>query len=112
MFNAFGLLNGHLLWTREVYPTAAYQSLANLAPAASGRGSDNPEERRPVPDGIAIGDPTSILKAVKLWEEVGIDGINFVLNTTELIPQEQVLDSLRLFAAEVMPAFTLSGRTG
>jgi alkanesulfonate monooxygenase SsuD/methylene tetrahydromethanopterin reductase-like flavin-dependent oxidoreductase (luciferase family) len=106
MFNAFGLLNGHLLWTREVFPTAAYQSLANLAPAgAGGRGSDDPEERRPVPDGIAVGDPDRIVKAIKIWEEVGIDGINFVLNTTELIPQEQVLDSMRLFAAQVMPEF-------
>jgi alkanesulfonate monooxygenase SsuD/methylene tetrahydromethanopterin reductase-like flavin-dependent oxidoreductase (luciferase family) len=105
MFNTFGLLNSHLLFTREMYPTAAYQSLANLAPAGRGGGSDNPEERRPVPDGIAIGDPDRILKAVKIWEEVGIDGINFVLNATELIPQEQVLDSMRLFAAEVMPSF-------
>jgi alkanesulfonate monooxygenase SsuD/methylene tetrahydromethanopterin reductase-like flavin-dependent oxidoreductase (luciferase family) len=106
MFNAFGLLNSHLLWTREVYPTAAYQSLANLAPAPTGGGGgDNPEERRPVPDGIAIGDPDRILRAIKVWEEIGVDAVNFVLNTTELIPQEAVLASLRLFASEVLPAF-------
>ena len=49
MFNTFMLLNGHLLWTREVYPTAAYQSLANLAPTAARRESENPSERRPGP---------------------------------------------------------------
>ena len=34
-----------------------------------------------------------------------MDGINFVLNTSERLPQDDVLASLRLFAAEVMPAF-------
>ncbi len=32
-------------------------------------------------------------------------GINFLLNAMEMIPQEQVLDSLRLFATEVIPQF-------
>ena len=34
-----------------------------------------------------------------------IDEINFLLNAVEVLPQEQVLESLRLFAREVMPAF-------
>ena len=63
----------------------------------------------PVPDGIAIGDPDRIVKAIKVWEEIGVDAVNFVLNTAEVIPQEDVLASMRLFAAEVMPAFR-SGR--
>ena len=33
----FGLLNAHLLSTREAYPTRAYQSLGNLAPAPGAR---------------------------------------------------------------------------
>jgi hypothetical protein len=36
---------------------------------------------------------------------LGLTGINFLLNGLEVIPQEQVLASLRLFAKEVMPAF-------
>ena len=28
-----------------------------------------------------------------------------MLNAAEILPQEQVLESLRLFAAEVMPSF-------
>ena len=36
---------------------------------------------------------------------MGIDGINFMLNAMEQVPQQQVLDSMRLFAAEVMPKF-------
>ena len=105
MFNLFMLLNGHLLWNREVYPTAAYQSLANLAPAAARRDSENPSERRPVPDGIAIGDPDRILKAIKVWEEIGVDAVNFVLNTADAVSQEDVMESMRLFASDVMPAF-------
>jgi hypothetical protein len=31
-----------------------------------------------------------------------------MMNAAEIIPQEQVLASLRLFAKEVMPAFTES----
>jgi hypothetical protein len=42
---------------------------------------------------------------LRRWESVGIDGVNFLVNAIELIPQEDVLASLRLFAAEVMPKF-------
>ena len=34
-----------------------------------------------------------------------VDAINFIVNTVETIPQDEVLASLRLFAAEVMPRF-------
>ena len=42
---------------------------------------------------------------MKRWESIGVDEINFLLNAVELLPQEQVLESLRLFAREVMPVF-------
>jgi len=35
-----------------------------------------------------------------------VDRVNFLLNTMEVIPQSDVLESLRLFAREVMPAFS------
>ncbi len=41
----------------------------------------------------------------KLWESTGCDGVNFILNSHNVLPQQEVLDSLRLFAAEVMPHF-------
>ncbi|MYZ39848.1 hypothetical protein GT002_33290 [Streptomyces sp. SID4917] len=63
-----------------------------------------------MPEGVAIGDPERIVKAIKVWESVGVDAINFLLNTANLVPQEQVLDSMRLFAAEVMPHFAEGGR--
>jgi hypothetical protein len=36
---------------------------------------------------------------------VGVDGVNFILNAFDVVEQQAVLDSLRLFAAEVMPKF-------
>ena len=99
----FGLLNAHLLFTREVYPTSAYQSLANLAPAPARAGG--PGDRPSVPEGICLGDPRAVIEAAKRWESIGVDQINFLLNASEVLPQDQVLASLRLFAKEVMPAF-------
>ena len=92
----FGLLNAHLLFTREVYPTSAYQS-----PSQKGGPGDRPS----VPDGICIGDPRGIISAAKRWESIGVDQINLLLNASEVLSQEQVLASLRLFAKEVMPVF-------
>ena len=98
------MLNAHLLFTREAYPTSAYQSLANLAPAPT-RGGGGPGDPPTLPEGMCLGDPGQIIQAVKRWESIGVDEINFLLNSVELLPQEQVLASLRLFAREVMPAF-------
>jgi alkanesulfonate monooxygenase SsuD/methylene tetrahydromethanopterin reductase-like flavin-dependent oxidoreductase (luciferase family) len=104
MLGVFSLLNAHLLSTREAYPTRAYQSLGNLAPRpAADDGS--PGDRRAVPEGITIGDPGEIVAAVKRWESMGVDSINCIVNAAEVLPQEEVLDSLCLFAREVIPAF-------
>src|SRR5262249_10161684 len=103
MVGLFGLANAHLLWTREAFPTRAYQSLANLAPSASGGG--NPADPHGVPLGICVGDPRRVADAIRRWESIGVDGINFILNGMETIAQPDVLDSLRLFAREVLPQF-------
>ena len=106
MAMTFGLANAHLLWTREAYPTSAYQSLGNLQPPAAKRETGAPGERRPLPEGSrrSATRPGSSPRS-SAGSSVGIDGINFMLNAMEEIPQEAVLDSLRLFAAEVMPKF-------
>jgi alkanesulfonate monooxygenase SsuD/methylene tetrahydromethanopterin reductase-like flavin-dependent oxidoreductase (luciferase family) len=106
MFNEFGMLNSHLLWAREVYPTRAYTTLGNLSPGSVDRPrSESPGDQRPVPEGVAVGTPDRIVEAIKVWESVGIDAINFLVNTAEVIPHDAVLASMRLFAAEVMPRF-------
>ena len=106
MLGNFGLLNSHLLFTREAYPTRAYATLGNLAPG-QGRKSEagSPGDALGIPDGMCIGDPRHIIATVKEWESIGVDQVNFMLNAAEILPQEQVLESLRLFAREVLPAF-------
>jgi len=108
MIGLFGLNNAHLLWTREAYPTRAYQSLGNLAPGG-GTDRSSPGDPRGIPEGIAVGDPDRIVQVIQRWESMGLTGINFLVNSCETIPQDEVLASLRLFAAEVLPRFRTSG---
>jgi alkanesulfonate monooxygenase SsuD/methylene tetrahydromethanopterin reductase-like flavin-dependent oxidoreductase (luciferase family) len=108
MLGMFGLLNSQLLFTREVFPTRAYASLAGLS-VPERRDAGNPGVDRALPEGICIGDPKHVIGAIKQWEALGVDSINFLLNASELIPQQELLASLRLFAAEVMPAFRGGG---
>jgi hypothetical protein len=105
MAGRFGVENSNLVFTREVYPTGAYQSLANLAPRAGSQEAASGGEAPPVPEGLAIGDPEQIVRAVKHWESIGVDGVNFMVNGCEVLSQAEVLDSMRLFAAEVLPRF-------
>ena len=100
----FSVANSHLLWTREAFPTRAYQSLANLAPT-SASGSTNPAESGAPPEGLCIGDPRHCIDAIRRWESMGVNGINFLLNGLETLSQAEVLASMRLFAREVMPQF-------
>jgi len=64
----------------------------------------------PVAAGTPIGDPEACIKALKWWEEVGVDRMCFLINTGETIPNEKVLASLKLFSDEVIPAFTVKER--
>jgi len=104
MLGYFGMLNSHLLFTREAYPTRAYQSLANLAPSGGGN-ADDPGAAAAIPQGVCIGDPQRIIEVIKRWESIGVDNLNFLLNAAEILNQDEVLESMRLFAREVMPAF-------
>ena len=103
MMGLFGVSNSHLLWTREAYPTRAYQSLANLAPGRSGDGPAS--DPHGIPETVCIGDPDRIVGVLKRWEGMGLTGINFLVNAQEMIDQAAVLESMRLFAHEVMPHF-------
>lgn len=111
MVNTFNVANAHLYWTREAYATSAYQALGNVgqslrqtAAGASGA-SDDPSAAKGLPEGMGVGDPDHLIRVIKRWESVGVTGINFILNAMEMISQEDVLASLRLFADEVIPAF-------
>lgn len=109
LIGKFGQANSHLLFTREAYPTRAYGLLANIAPGG-GRSRRTPAETNPgqssaLPEGMAIGDPERIINVIKEWESLGVDQVNFLLNALESIPQDKVLNSLRLFGEHVIPKF-------
>jgi hypothetical protein len=56
-------------------------------------------------EGIAVGNAKRVLETCKAWESIGVDGIKFMIQSLETVPQEQVLAILRLFAKELMPYF-------
>ena len=112
LVGTFGLANSHLMWTREAYPTRAYQSLGNLAPKTDRSASGSPGDAYGIPEGICVGDPDIIVAALKRWESIGLTGINFLLNCVEVVPQQQVLDvdaALRARGDAALPRARLTG---
>jgi len=101
--NTFNYLAAQLLTAREAYPTPAYP-LPGLLPQLRQEAA-GPGDPSGAPEGLCIGDPPRIIEVIKRWEAIGVDRINFLLNALETVPQEEVLNSLRLFAREVMPVF-------
>ena len=102
----FGIRAAHLVGVGGIYPSPAYHSHASAAPLRTRPG----DVVGPVREGTPIGDPEYCIKQLKWWEEVGVDRMVFLINTGETIPQEKVLDSLRIFARDVIPAFTVKER--
>jgi alkanesulfonate monooxygenase SsuD/methylene tetrahydromethanopterin reductase-like flavin-dependent oxidoreductase (luciferase family) len=92
-----------LLSAKEVLPTSSYPS-AGLLPALR-RESGSPGDAAKAFKGVTMGNPDDVANALRQWEAVGYDGINFIAQFMEVLPQQYVLDSMRLFAEEVMPQF-------
>jgi alkanesulfonate monooxygenase SsuD/methylene tetrahydromethanopterin reductase-like flavin-dependent oxidoreductase (luciferase family) len=107
MIRLFQYMAGQLDMAKEVYPTRSYPTAGLLAQTR--RQAAGPGDERGAPEGIAVGNPDEITAQLKKWEAAGIDQVNFLLQAAEIIPQQQVLDSLRLFAEEVMPHFADDG---
>ncbi|MCU1451302.1 MAG: monooxygenase [Acidimicrobiales bacterium] len=103
LIGTFQYLAGQLDMAKEAFPTKGYPSPGLLA--ATRRQASGPGDAGQPPEGIAVGSPDQIIRELKKWEATGVDLVNFILNASEIIPQDHVLDSLRLFAGEVMPAF-------
>jgi alkanesulfonate monooxygenase SsuD/methylene tetrahydromethanopterin reductase-like flavin-dependent oxidoreductase (luciferase family) len=103
MADTFNYLATQLTSVREVFPGRSYPSLGLLPQLR--RQATGPDASEQAGEGLCLGGPERVTRALKRWEAVGIDRVNFLLNAMEVIPQAEVLDSLRLFAREVMPAF-------
>jgi alkanesulfonate monooxygenase SsuD/methylene tetrahydromethanopterin reductase-like flavin-dependent oxidoreductase (luciferase family) len=110
MADTFNYLATQLISVREAYPSKSYPSLGLLPQLR--RQATGPDASEQAGEGLCFGGPERIRRALERWEAVGVDRVNFLLNTNELIPQADVLASLRLFAREVMPAFAGSKPAG
>jgi alkanesulfonate monooxygenase SsuD/methylene tetrahydromethanopterin reductase-like flavin-dependent oxidoreductase (luciferase family) len=110
MADVFNYLAAQLISVREAYPTRSYPSLGLLPQLR--RQATGPDASEQAGEGLALGGPERVMRALKGWEAVGVDRVNFLLNTNEVISQADVLASLRLFAREVMPAFSDSKPVG
>ncbi|MBI2913009.1 MAG: LLM class flavin-dependent oxidoreductase [Chloroflexi bacterium] len=109
----FSLLAAHFIGIGSVYPTTAYRTpglLFAIRRDTESRAS-GPAGGGVIREGMGIGSPQTVIKNLKMWEEIGVDRMVFIINTAEQIPQERVLRSLRLFAQEVMPAFDKTAAT-
>lgn len=92
-----------VLEIRESYPTATYRAPGLLSAIRQEIKGD--DARRQRAESSTYGSPDHIIRALRRWEALGVDAMVFMVNCLETIPQNEVLDSLRLFASEVMPAF-------
>ncbi|GAA5050810.1 alkanesulfonate monooxygenase SsuD/methylene tetrahydromethanopterin reductase-like flavin-dependent oxidoreductase (luciferase family) [Thermocatellispora tengchongensis] len=103
MLDTFNHNTAHTVAVKEVYPSPLYQIggfLPTLRQEALG-----PGDKSGIPEGLAIGDPDRIISVIKHWENIGVDGMNFVIQAAEVLPHEDVMESLRTFGKYVIPAF-------
>lgn len=107
---SFAYLAAHLVGIGSVYPTPAYRTPGLLFSLRAATQEKAPGGGGSVREGMAIGSPQTVIKQLKLWEEIGVDRMVFIINTAEVIPQERVLRSLRLFAEHVMPVLDRDAR--
>jgi hypothetical protein len=85
-----------------VYPAHAYNTPGLLFAL---RKDSMAGSKALIKDGFCIGDPDDVISSLRRWESIGCDGVMFLINSKQTIAQEDVLNSLRLFATEVMPKF-------
>jgi alkanesulfonate monooxygenase SsuD/methylene tetrahydromethanopterin reductase-like flavin-dependent oxidoreductase (luciferase family) len=86
----------------QVYPAHAYNTPGLLFAL---RKDSMAGSKALIKDGFCIGDPDDVISSLRRWESIGCDGVMFLINSKQTIAQEDVLNSLRLFATEVMPKF-------
>ena len=104
LLGAFSSAASQITEAKQAYPASNY-----LEPGLLGMFRADPDspglKGKKLPDGLCVGDPAMIIEAIKRWENAGADSLVFLINYLEILTQPEVLDSLKLFAREVMPHF-------
>ena len=98
---AFMNAAAHLVGVGNIYPSPAYSSQASAIQLRDRPG----DVLSPLQQGTPIGNPDTVIDALRQWEAVGVDRMVFLINFDQVVPHDKILASLRRFAAEVMPAF-------
>jgi alkanesulfonate monooxygenase SsuD/methylene tetrahydromethanopterin reductase-like flavin-dependent oxidoreductase (luciferase family) len=97
---AFRRAAAHLMGVGAVYPSPAYGAQASAVVLRERPGDVVGAQG----GGQPMGDPMTVVEALRRWDEIGMDRMNFLIHFDQVIPQHKILNSLRLFGREVMPA--------
>ena len=100
-----GMMAAQFVSAKEAYPSTAYLQPGLLPQLRHSAGKGATPS---VPEGLTVGDPHQVTEVIRQWESTGVDSMNFLVNCMETVPQEEVKESMRLFAAEVMPRFQVA----
>lgn len=108
LVGTFGYMAGQTVEVSEAYPASNYTALGLLGTLRADPNA--PGDQKPLASGLCFGDPATIAETCRRWEAAGADQLVFMIQAREHLPQQDVLDSLRLFGREVLPQFSRSPR--
>jgi len=95
---------GQTVEVSEAYPANNYKALGLLGSLRQDPNAPGDKKAAPA-SGLCFGDPAALIDTIARWEAAGADQMVFMVQAREHLPQEAVLESMRMFAKEVMPHF-------
>ncbi len=111
LFETFGYLAGQSLEVSEVFPSNAYGAYGLLSEIRPDPNAPEDAKKKPT-NGFLFGTPEAVRGIVSKWQDAGADQLNLMVQSAEVLPQEEVLESIRLFGREVIPKFDTSTTVG
>lgn len=104
----FGYMAGQTIEVSEAYPANNYKAIGLLS--ALRPDPQAPDAQKKPVSGLCFGNPAQLIETCKAWEAAGADQLIFMIQAREHLPQQDVLDSLKLFGREVLPHFSANVR--
>jgi alkanesulfonate monooxygenase SsuD/methylene tetrahydromethanopterin reductase-like flavin-dependent oxidoreductase (luciferase family) len=105
LIGIFGYMAGQTVEISEAYPANNYAALGLLGVLRPDPNAPD-DAKKPPATGLCFGSPAALIDTVARWEAAGADQLVFMIQAREHLAQTDVLDSLRLFARDVMPHFS------